>query len=173
MSRPILSLKRKTTSQPPSFPPAPVPAVTPAGPSDNPPQTKAQRKHQAWLARQEQARLEKLARKAENKQKSERERQEFEEQVVQSRTFLATLGLKAPMAVGSGKELLARFRQEGFSHKASKRAIREWVTSREYLETVLAASVRFNLDGSVASEVSELEKKYTISKLKKLDARSI
>ncbi|WP_394230772.1 ProQ/FINO family protein [Shewanella colwelliana] len=128
-----------------------------------------ERKHEAWLARQEQAKKEKLARKAENKQKAELERQVFAEQVVQSRAFLVTLALKAPLAVGVGKELLARFRKEGLSHKASKRAIREWVTSREYLESVLAATVRFNLDGSVTGEISEQEKKYTLSKLKKLD----
>ncbi|WP_299143127.1 ProQ/FINO family protein [uncultured Vibrio sp.] len=94
---------------------------------------------------QEKARLERI----------KRHRQAFK--------ILLALDLTVPLAKGVGKDLITLLQKQGASYKPARSAIHKLVQSDAYLNAVIEGEYRFNLDGTQAEMIEEIEKEYSRS----------
>jgi ProP effector len=69
-----------------------------------------------------------------------------------------------PLAIGIDAAILARVLE--LDQQALRSALRQHTGSTRYLNALLAGSQRFDLDGNVAGEVSEAQRKHAAETLK-------
>lgn len=83
------------------------------------------------------------------------ERKERVKKIKAAYADLVTLGIKYPIAIGAHKQIIPLLRGLGHSLRHSNKALTMLIKSTEYQTSVIESNVRFNLDGSVSSPVSE------------------
>lgn len=80
---------------------------------------------------------------------------------------LRAMKVKMPIALGAGGLLCQILREKGHGVKAGRYAISRMVKCRMYLYRIVRESHRYNLDGSLAEEISERDKEFALAELKR------
>ena len=96
-----------------------------------------------------------------DKARSKQAKIEREKKIKQAFDALLKLGLKIPISIGSGRDLVKIIREKGFSQRVAKMAISRWVKTDGYLNSVIDGVCRYHLDGSEAEKIKDKQKTYS------------
>lgn len=78
---------------------------------------------------------------------------------------------KAPLKIGIREDLLAKSEQIGLSEERLRAALSDYVSGIKYQRAILERSVRLDLDGNPAGEVTAGHKAHAKGMLRKIERR--